>query len=211
MKVRIIELGLSAPLTLSLILQHPRLLCYTTIEIDLTRHSIETRFKDHNDLHNPLVISEIVRRCHSIPVTLRALLAKYRVDSSATGGSVGGPGLKKRSPPSSGSGSGGGGNGSDGQSDMDNEGFESSKPPGGLSNGSGGSSGGSGGSSGSHNDFAGGMEQDNAHDNNNNNDDTEELHVTPRSLISYDQNGLVYATIPNRWVKKLIKKDTIKI
>lgn len=40
--------------------------------------NVETRFRDHNDLHNPNVISEIIRRCHSIPVTIRALLMKYK-------------------------------------------------------------------------------------------------------------------------------------
>ena len=76
--VRILEIGLLAPYVVSVIMQHPKLLCYTTIEIDLSSGNVETRFRDHNDLHNPNVISEIIRRCHSIPVTIRALLMKYK-------------------------------------------------------------------------------------------------------------------------------------
>lgn len=75
---RILEIGLVEPFVVSIIMQHPRLMCYTTIEIDVSRGNVETRFRDHNDLHNPNVISEIVRRCHSIPVTIRALLMKYK-------------------------------------------------------------------------------------------------------------------------------------
>lgn len=76
--VRILEIGLSAPYVVSVIMQHPRLLCYTTIEIDVSSGNVETRFRDHNDLHNPNIISEIIRKCHSIPVTIRALLMKYK-------------------------------------------------------------------------------------------------------------------------------------
>lgn len=43
---------------------------------------VEARFRDHHNLHNPHVIGEIARRCHSIPVTLRALLMKYRRPAS---------------------------------------------------------------------------------------------------------------------------------
>lgn len=80
--VRILEIGLMAPFVVSIIMQHPKLLCYTTIEIDVSKGNIETRFRDHNDLHNPNVISEIIRRCHSIPVTIRALLMKYKQTSN---------------------------------------------------------------------------------------------------------------------------------
>lgn len=175
-------------------MQHPRLLCYTTIEIDLSRQAIETRFKDHNDLHNPLAISEIVRRCHSIPVTLRALLAKYRTAASVelTGGVA-----KKR-----GSGGGGGGSDGSGSSDdhMDNDdGCDDSKPAGGFTNGrTGAGIGGSGGAQ-SNDDC---MEQDANHHHSNDadncNENDEELHVAPRSLITHDHNGLVYTTLPNR-------------
>lgn len=79
---RILEIGLIEPFVISIIMQHPRLLCYTTIEIDVSKGNVETRFRDHNDLHNPNVISEIVRRCHSIPVTIRALLMKYKQSAS---------------------------------------------------------------------------------------------------------------------------------
>lgn len=60
--LRILEIGLLAPHVVSVIMQHPRLLCYTTIEIDVSRGNVETRFRDHNDLHNPNFISEIIRR-----------------------------------------------------------------------------------------------------------------------------------------------------
>ena len=60
--VRILEIGLLAPYVVSIIMQHPRLLCYTTIEIDVSGGNVETRFRDHNDLHNPNIISEIIRR-----------------------------------------------------------------------------------------------------------------------------------------------------
>lgn len=204
--MRIIELGLSAPLVLSLILQHPRLLCYTTIEIDLSRHSIETRFKDHNDLHNPHIISEIVRRCHSIPVTLRALLAKYRVDSTAS--SIGAAKKRSAGGPSSGSGS------SSSSSSSSSEGFDSKPPQGGFSNGNGDGDDGSGGDGNDGHNIGDhhfdGMDQDAVLQQNR--DDDEELHVTPRSLISHDaNNGLVYTTIPNRLVKKNKKFFSILI
>ncbi|CAF0705814.1 unnamed protein product [Brachionus calyciflorus] len=80
--VRILEIGLISPFVVSVIMQHPKLLCYTTIEIDVSKGNVETRFRDHNDLHNPNVISEIIRRCHSIPVTIRALLMKYKQNPS---------------------------------------------------------------------------------------------------------------------------------
>lgn len=80
--VRILEIGLMAPFVVSVIMQHPKLMCYTTIEIDVSQGNIETRFRDHNDLHNPNVISEIIRRCHSIPVTIRALLMKYKQNNA---------------------------------------------------------------------------------------------------------------------------------
>ena len=173
-------------------MQHPRLLCYTTIEIDVSRHSIETRFKDHNDLHNPLAISEIVRRCHSIPVTLRALLAKYRTAASveSTGG------VKKRG----GGGSGGGSDGSGSSDDhMDNDdACDDSKPSGGFTNGRSGAGLGGGGGVQSSDDC---MDQDANHHNNDDdacNANDGELHVAPRSLITHDHNGLVYTTLPNR-------------
>ena len=83
--VRILEIGLLAPYVVSVIMQHPRLLCYTTIEIDVSGGNVETRFRDHNDLHNPDIISEIIRRCHSIPVTVRALLMKYKQAHNSSG------------------------------------------------------------------------------------------------------------------------------
>lgn len=190
-------MGLSAPLTLSLIMQHPRLLCYTTIEIDVSRHSIETRFKDHNDLHNPLVISEIVRRCHSIPVTLRALFAKYRQSNGAAGlncstsSSSTTSSIKKR-PPNNGGGGGGASGGSSGGLSFN----------GGSSNGDSDNNGGGNGGGSNHGkerddqhtrDYDGMMEQDL-----NTIKDDGELHVTPPSLINRDHNGPVYTTLPNR-------------
>jgi hypothetical protein len=32
------------------------------VEIDLSQGNIETKFRDHNDLHNPILISEIIKR-----------------------------------------------------------------------------------------------------------------------------------------------------
>jgi hypothetical protein len=78
--VRIIELSLMSPFSLSIVLQHPIQMCYTTIEFDITSstHS-ETRFVDHFDLHpSPNLISQVLIKCHSIPVTLRALLMRYK-------------------------------------------------------------------------------------------------------------------------------------
>jgi len=91
--VRIFEIGLLKPLVCSIIMQHPVLPCYTTIEIDASSGHIETRFRDHADLHNANVISELMRRCHSIPVTIRALLNKYK---RAKLGSNGAHGTHKR-------------------------------------------------------------------------------------------------------------------
>lgn len=121
-------------------------------------------------------------------MTLRALLAKYRTDSTGNSGSS----LKKRSAggPSSGSGS------SSSSSSSGDSGHET-KPSGGFPNGSG-----DGNEGGGHysNDYDG-MEHDATLEHNKNEENDQELHVTPRSLISHDQNnGLIYATLPNRLV-----------
>ena len=40
----------------------PHFYDFFKVEIDVSQGNIETKFRDHNDLHNPNVISEIIRR-----------------------------------------------------------------------------------------------------------------------------------------------------
>ena len=40
----------------------PHFYDFFIVEIDVSQGNIETKFRDHNDLHNPNVISEIIRR-----------------------------------------------------------------------------------------------------------------------------------------------------
>ena len=115
---RIVEIGLVAPLVVSLIMQHPRLHSYTTMELDVGARGrcVETRFRDHNDLHNPHVISEIVRRCHSIPVTIRALMCKYKQTAAIDDNRPAGSGFNGHG---SGNGNAHAGSNNNNRSDMD--------------------------------------------------------------------------------------------